>query len=208
MKVPLIVGFLALLILLVADGVMSNVTFARLQSDQRRITDLQAERLELEALLRLYVDAETGQRGFIVTGDEKFLEPYEAARAKLNAGCVRMKAILGSDRELAAMGVEIRTLGEQKMRDLDALIQRRRTSGVTAIARRVQDGEDKRIMDEIRRVAADIDRQKVTEVRRVLDEAEQTKKRAGLDAGFQDHPAKPVEAAVLLRKIAELLMRT
>jgi len=180
MKVPLIVGFLALLFLLVADGVMTNQTFAQLQRDQRRITDLQAERLELEARLLLYADAETGQQGFIVTGDEKFLEPYEAARAQLNAGGLRLKAVLGSDRRLAAMDAEIRALGEQRMRELDVLIQQRRSSDVTAIATRVQDGEGQRIMDEIRRVAAEIDHQKVGEVKRVLAEAEQTKKWAGI----------------------------
>ena len=168
MKVPLLAGFLALIVLLTADVVMTNRTIARLQLDQRRITELQAERFELEALLRVYVDAETGQRGFILTGDEKFLEPYEAARKKLAAGDVRLKAMLGSDHDLASMAAEIKLLGAQKMRELDALIGQRRTGNLTEIAARVQEGEGKRIMDEIRRVAADIDHRKAAEVARVI----------------------------------------
>ena len=177
MKVPLLAGFLALLVLLTADVVLSNRTIARLESDQRRITDLQAERLELEALLRVYVDAETGQRGFIVTGDETFLEPYESARKKLAAGDVRLKAMLGSDQQLTAMAAEIKLLGGQKMRELDTLIEQRRTGRLTEIVARVQEGEGKRIMDEIRRVAADIDHRKAAEVSRVLADAARTKTR-------------------------------
>src|ERR1041385_4270939 len=36
---------------------------------------------EVANLLTLLLDAETGERGFIVTGDEQFLEPYERAIA-------------------------------------------------------------------------------------------------------------------------------
>jgi CHASE3 domain sensor protein len=33
----------------------------------------------------LLQDAETGQRGYIITGDERFLEPYDEALTQLDA---------------------------------------------------------------------------------------------------------------------------
>lgn len=39
---------------------------------------------EAEHIERLMVDLEIGQRGFLVTGDELFLEPYHAAKQKLD----------------------------------------------------------------------------------------------------------------------------
>src|SRR6476646_8451036 len=35
-------------------------------------------------VLRTLVDAETGQRGFLITGKENFLEPYQQALARLD----------------------------------------------------------------------------------------------------------------------------
>src|SRR5689334_19118726 len=35
-------------------------------------------------VLRTLVDAETGQRGFLLTGKDNFLEPYDQALARLN----------------------------------------------------------------------------------------------------------------------------
>lgn len=46
-----------------------------------------------EEVLRTMVDAETGQRGFLITGKENFLEPYHQALARLNQSirCCKMK---------------------------------------------------------------------------------------------------------------------
>src|SRR5947199_9812726 len=47
--------------------------------------DQQAERVLAVAnkLERLFVDLETGQRGFLLTREERFLEPWQKARAAL-----------------------------------------------------------------------------------------------------------------------------
>jgi CHASE3 domain sensor protein len=37
----------------------------------------------IDGTLSLFQDAETGQRGFVLTGDDEFLEPYDGARSKL-----------------------------------------------------------------------------------------------------------------------------
>ncbi len=180
MKVPLLAGFLALLFLLIADAVVTNRTIAQLQRDQQRITDLQAERLELETLLRVYVDAETGQRGFIITGEESFLAPYEVARKKLATGNGRLKSALGADAELDALGREMKKAGEEKMRELDRLIQHRRESGINDTADQVKQGKGREVMERIRVLAAAIDTHKASDVAQVLADAAKTKKRVSL----------------------------
>ncbi len=44
-------------------------------------------------LERLVVDLETGERGFISTGDEAFLEPWTAARARFDAQATRLRSL-------------------------------------------------------------------------------------------------------------------
>ena len=50
----------------------------------QEIERAQQTRVELSRLLQQMLDAETGQRGFLLTGDERYLQPYEAATAGLN----------------------------------------------------------------------------------------------------------------------------
>lgn len=175
MKVPLIVGFLALLALLGIDLVLTNRTVAHLERDQQRVRDLQAVRVELEALLRIYLDAETGQRGFIITGDESFLEPYHEAQARLTAGGGRLKAIFGDDAQLFAMRAEIDALGAKKWVVMERGIAARRAGGPEAGAAEVRNGEGKTLMDQMRRRAEEIDERKIREIEAVLRDSERAK---------------------------------
>ena len=178
MKAPLLLGFLALLTLIGATLVLTNGTVAEAQRDQQRITDLQAVRVEMQALLRLYVDAETGQRGYLLTGDEKFLEHYTTARAQLAEGGGRLEAMLGTDTEMLALQRAIEELGVRKLAEMEARIAERRAGNGAAATTAMQRGEGKALMDEIRLRAAAIDRRKAQEVAQVLEENQRTRRRS------------------------------
>src|SRR5713226_9690937 len=45
---------------------------------------------ELSAILRLVVDAETGQRGYLITDDPVYLEPYQAATSEIDGRLARL----------------------------------------------------------------------------------------------------------------------
>src|SRR5438067_5276217 len=69
---------LALLILIAIVVVSYQVTLSvGAAADLRAHSDL--VRLNLQALLSQMQDAETGQRGFILTGDQSYLAPYDTA---------------------------------------------------------------------------------------------------------------------------------
>src|SRR5713101_4576206 len=46
-----------------------------------------------DQVLGLLKDAETGQRGFIVTGEERYLEPYNSAREALNRKLTEVRTL-------------------------------------------------------------------------------------------------------------------
>ena len=52
---------------------------------------------QLEALLSGLKDAETGQRGFLLTGDEKYLEPYTDATASLPGNVNTLRRLMSDD---------------------------------------------------------------------------------------------------------------
>jgi CHASE3 domain sensor protein len=78
------IGLGLALALLVANTVVSYRNTLKLISNQRLVTHTQQVLTELEATLSTLKDAETGQRGYLITGEERYLQPYESAVDKIN----------------------------------------------------------------------------------------------------------------------------
>ncbi len=57
----------------------------------------QKVRTGLTTLREIMLDAETGQRGFLLTGDPKYLSPYEAAQAKVNQTLASLRELYAHD---------------------------------------------------------------------------------------------------------------
>src|SRR5438874_2084803 len=78
--VPLVLGVVVSL----AIAVYAELGYRRLEIANRQMAvalEMQANLLETMALI---VDAETGERGFLLTGKDDYLEPYNAALPKIN----------------------------------------------------------------------------------------------------------------------------
>ncbi len=94
-------------------------------------------------------DAETGQRGYLLTGDEAFLEPYLTVRANL-------RGQLGKLRQLASGSAAhqhldaITPLMEAKLAELSNSIELRRNQQMTAALALVGSGQGRRLMDSMR----------------------------------------------------------
>ncbi|SEL23354.1 Methyl-accepting chemotaxis protein (MCP) signalling domain-containing protein [Roseateles sp. YR242] len=116
-------------------------------------------------ILSALKDAETGQRGFLLSGDENYLQPFKA-------GSQAVQRYLG-DLERSPIGrgnpENIRTL-RQLTADLLALheqrIEMRRQKPLEEVLVKVRTGEGKRRMDQLRQILGDIEtrtRQELTE---------------------------------------------
>jgi PAS domain S-box-containing protein len=108
---------------------------------------------EVEARL---VDAETGQRGYLLTGDEAYLEPYHGATKGLAQVLVRLKEFTSNNpkqqEQVQSMGVLI----ENKLGELQRTIDLRRREELAAAVQVVLQGSGKRWMDQIRSVITDM----------------------------------------------------
>jgi PAS domain S-box-containing protein len=117
-----------------------------------------------EEVLSTLKDAETGQRGFIITGDEKYLEPYNVALVRLPEEVADLKGMTK-----VAIPVEdlakIKQLVQEKLSDLQTGIQLRRTSGFDAAAAMVKTGVGKETMDNLRVAIAQLQQQQETALR-------------------------------------------
>jgi len=73
----LTIGFLIIIVLSVTLGTLSFFTLIILEEDFKSLIEHDLNVLQnAQKLQKLVVDSESGQRGFIITGDEDFLQPY------------------------------------------------------------------------------------------------------------------------------------
>jgi CHASE3 domain sensor protein len=173
MKKSLYIGFAALLLLLVFDGVMTLRTAAHLVASQRKMAEVVSIRGEVRALLAAYVDAETGERGFLLTGDAAYLKTYQGALATIERSDRRLKALLTTAEDLQKVRGRIETLGAERMAALDRALTAEREHGRDAALAMIRQGQGKELMDNIRTLAAQLDRELEATITELLSTAEQ-----------------------------------
>jgi PAS domain S-box-containing protein len=104
---------------------------------------------QLERLVSTVKDAETSQRGFIITGNEGYLQPYNEAVERLPGEVEKLNGL----EEVEIKGADVQRIGEliqEKFAELRATIELRRTSGFDAAAAVIQRNVGKDIMDQLR----------------------------------------------------------
>ncbi|MFT4191260.1 MAG: CHASE3 domain-containing protein [Comamonas sp.] len=75
---------LAVLVIVVLIGI-SELSYQRSRQALTEMSELVGVRQSIQDLLRYVVDAETGQRGYLLTGDPRYLEPYSRAIANIQS---------------------------------------------------------------------------------------------------------------------------
>ena len=119
--------------------------------ETRRILNLN------ETLIGRVRDAETGQRGFLLTGRTEYLEPYQAALEHLPAEMGDVAALANEGSAERTRFERLRLLITQKLDELRETIDLRRSQGLSAALAKVQTDQGKQTMDRIRQISHDVD---------------------------------------------------
>jgi methyl-accepting chemotaxis protein len=143
-------GFAIPIILLVVVGILAGQVSSRLATTTEWVErSLEVENTLQKALTRI-VDAETGARGFFLTGEETFLEPYVSAPADI-ARMFDLAASLTSDNAQQHSRVEVARNGAvMRMSELAGGIEQRRHGAFEPAAAREVLGTGKLAMDKLR----------------------------------------------------------
>ncbi|MGE0760615.1 MAG: CHASE3 domain-containing protein, partial [Pirellulaceae bacterium] len=86
----------------------------------------------LEDILSLNRDAETGQRGYLITGDDRYLEPYNVAVKEIQRRLEVLETLFRDDPELATHLPALRAAASAKLQELAMTIELRRNRGFEA----------------------------------------------------------------------------
>ena len=102
-----------------------------------------------DELLSELKDAETGQRGYLLTGDETFLEPWTATQGVAGDHMTLLLSLTQS-RDARAHENVMRPLFDAKLREMSQIVEMQRHGDSEGAVARVRSGEGKLLMDAIR----------------------------------------------------------
>lgn len=138
--------------LLVAIRILNRYHLGRVEQAQQWVAHTFAVSGQLSACLSTLVDAETGQRGFLITGEERYLEPYAASRTAIDGHLQRLSDLTRDNPDQQADIERVRALVDKKLGELARTIAVRRDAGLAAAQAIVATDQGKRTMDAIREV--------------------------------------------------------
>jgi PAS domain S-box-containing protein len=147
-------SFLAAALLLVAVSTFFGISSRRYAATVLEVEHTQARLRQLETVLSLAKDAETGERGYVITRQEPFLEPYHLAQANLQRELAELDALVGRVPFHAPRLCRVRALAAAQARFLSKNVTLERQGQHQAVVARVMAGEGKRLLDTMRGLVA------------------------------------------------------
>jgi diguanylate cyclase (GGDEF)-like protein len=116
---------------------------------ERNVVQQQIESLRI--VQELLVDAETGQRGYVITGNEVFLRPYYVSLTSLPFELKKLKAAyVGDLADQVKKSDDLIGYAHLKLNDLAKTIKLRHEQGYAAVEPVISSGRGKDLMDNIR----------------------------------------------------------
>lgn len=112
---------------------------------------------QLDDVLSKMKDAETGQRGYIITGDKSYLEPYIQATQVVRKEVITLKQLSANNPSQYHKIAQIESLIELKLAELETTINLRREKGFEAAYKLIKTNKGKTLMDEIRRLLDEVE---------------------------------------------------
>jgi PAS domain S-box-containing protein len=142
------------LALLLAIGGLSYWALRSLGRTSELVLHTQQVRDTLAEMFSQMKDAETGSRGFLITGDEHFLEPYENGIAAAGQSLSRLRLLTADNVAQQQRLDALEPLIARKISEMRRGLELRRSEGFAAAAALVANGEGKRLMDQTRTITA------------------------------------------------------
>ena len=106
--------------------------------------------LRLDEMLVMVTDVETGGRGFVLTGNRSFLEPYNNSTEKINQNLSNLRRLMADHPQQLSEITNLENLINEKIDFTRELIETRSGQGLQAASNLVERGRGKQLMDEIR----------------------------------------------------------
>lgn len=158
------VGLAVALLFFILSTAVAIYTTQLLKTSNQGVVQTHNVIVAIDLLLADVQDAETGQRGFLLTGEEPYLEPYHRAVSQVQNRLRLVEGLVSSDDGQRGRVEELRGYVTSKFRELEETLRTYRAQGQAAALAMVNLDRGKAEMDAIRSIIAQL-RDQETEVR-------------------------------------------
>ncbi|MFW2851350.1 response regulator [Sphingomonas sp. TX0543] len=143
-------GLAVMILFFIATGAIAFFNVRGLSDDAVQLQKSHTIIRSIDDLLSVVQDAETGQRGYLLTGNERYLEPYRDAVAGLDGRIDHIASLTAGNPIETARLVALRRHIRSKFAELKETIDVRRTQGAAPAIAIVNSDRGKAEMDAIR----------------------------------------------------------
>jgi PAS domain S-box-containing protein len=150
-------GFAFALTCLAVVGVVSYFRVVRLSENAAWVEHTHEVLSSLELLLAAATDSETAERGYVITGDDSYLEPYRQAAAIVDAQARRVRELTADNRAQQQRLDLVEPLLADRLASLRAVIELRKEQSFAAAQAEILTGKGKQFHDRIRRLIAQME---------------------------------------------------
>src|SRR5579863_1981040 len=152
------IGLVSIVALLLVNVLVSEWNIKRLVDNEHRVTQIQQILTTLEEVLSTVTEAETAERGFLITDEEKYLASYESAKTRINETLDRLTALTVDERQQQELIEALRGRVAARLEELKRAIAARRAGGFDAARHSVSTNHGRELMLEMRKIVAEMKR--------------------------------------------------
>ncbi len=138
---------------IVLIGIAGAITYTRVQlliEAAGRVTDIQRVQYLLERALSSLQDAESSLRGYYISREEPFLDPYKGARGEFDQSVHALETFLADNPTQLERVRELDRAGHSRLDRLDAMLEAMRDGSFVLPKPPLADTDNKKLMDSIR----------------------------------------------------------
>jgi len=147
----LLIYFSFLIVFIIITVVLLSNTEDKINEQHDWVLQTHKVIQESERFLGYMRDAETGQRGYLLTLDEQYLEPFHNGIENANLKLETLKVLTQDNLEQQTRLKDIQKLVEEKISELETTIQLAKQDNIAEAMSIVSNDKGKLVMDSIRK---------------------------------------------------------
>ena len=178
-KAAVQIGVPALLALIAWNAYLAVTHLKRVEKSAALTLESSALEAELSGLLKDVTDMESGQRGYLLTGDAAYLQPYTDAKSRIEMDFANLRTGLSNRTQREQLlESQLESLAKSKQAEMERSISLRQQGYRRRSFKIIDTDEGKGYMDEIRRIASSLSSSESSNFARLKGERTAALKRA------------------------------
>ena len=153
-KSKLTAGLAAASSILIVVAILSYLSLARNVEDRRWVNHTYAVLEKLDDLEATMIDAEAGQRGYLLAGDESYLQPFDYGRDHASEKLRELRELTADNLNQLRVLNRLEPLIQARLAVMGATADARKKGGLEAGAAAADAGSGKELMEQIKQIIA------------------------------------------------------